>query len=734
MSATKNRAGLALAALFPLSMISLPAVADDDDRLQPMHWFDLETVSDPQISPDGLRIVYVRHSRDIMTDRAHSNLWIVNAGGEKHRPLTTGKHSDASPRWSHDGTRIAFTSSREDRSQLYVMFVDDRQLVRVTNTPKSPSNLTWSPDDETIAFTMPVPGKPPAGVELPDKPKGAKWADPPQVIEKLGYRFNGRGYLPAQFRHIFVVPALGGTPRQLTDGDYDHGAPDFSAYGSKLYFSATRKPDHEWIVQDSEIYSVDLRGNIYPITDRRGPDNSPIVSPDGKWIAYTGFDDGNFSSTITRLYVMRTDGSEAKCLTPELDRSVGDLAWDPHGGRVFFTRRDRGSRNIHVVSLAGVVEEVSNGPQQIRGFSVAKPTGDAVQAVGNRRDLDFKKVAPHAAFDYQLPRYAKNYVHIATVRADSKGPNDIALFTLGSPKPIQLTRVNDDVLAHRILGEVEEVWYKSSFDQRDIQGWIVYPPDFDPEKKYPLILYIHGGPHAMYGVNFGFEFQVHAAKGYVVFYCNPRGSTGYGKEFANIIQYNYPGDDFFDLMSGVDEVVRRGFIDEENLFVTGGSGGGVLTCWVIGRTDRFAAAVSQYPVINWYSFLLTCDISAYVHKRWFKGYPWDELEDYMKRSPISLVGNVSTPCLLITGEVDWRTPISETEQYYQALRLQKKEAKMVRIPDEAHGVRGRPSHYIAKILHIQEWFEDHKRGAMRKKKTDEKSEEGRADRASDASP
>ncbi len=283
-------------------------------------------------------------------------------------------------------------------------------------------------------------------------------------------------------------------------------------------------------------------------------------------------------------------------------------------------------------------------------------------------------------------------------------------FVAGKEKPRQLTHVNDDILDHRKIGKIEEIRYASSFDGRDMQGWIVYPPEFDPQRKYPLILYIHGGPHAMYGVGFNFEFQAHAANDNVIFYCNPRGSTGYGEEFANSIQYNYPGDDYFDLMSGVDEVIKRGFVDEENMFVTGGSGGGVLTCWVIGRTERFAAAVSQYPVINWYSFVLTCDITAYVHKRWFKGYPWDALEDHMRRSPISLVGHVTTPTLLITGEVDWRTPISETEQYYQALKIQKKEAKMIRMPEEAHGVRGRPSHYIAKMLHIADWFESHKRG------------------------
>ena len=286
------------------------ALADDaperpDDRLRPVNWFDMEFVSSPRISPDGKRIVYVRRYNDIMKDRAYSNLWIVNADGAGHRPLTTGHYSDGSPVWSHDGTRIAFTSNRDEGSQVFVIFMDDRQMVRVTNTPKSPSNLTWSPDDDQIAFNMAVEAKKPKGVKMPKKPKGAEWAEAPTVIDKLSYRFNGRGYLPAQFRHIFTVPSLGGTPRQLTDGDFDHGAPEFAADGKTIYFSATRKPDAQWVVQDSEIYTVDLAGNIEQITDRRGPDDAPVVSPDGNWIAYSGFDDGNFSSTNTRLYVMK---------------------------------------------------------------------------------------------------------------------------------------------------------------------------------------------------------------------------------------------------------------------------------------------------------------------------------------------------------------------------------------------------------------------------------------------
>jgi acylaminoacyl-peptidase len=264
--------------------------------------------------------------------------------------------------------------------------------------------------------------------------------------------------------------------------------------------------------------------------------------------------------------------------------------------------------------------------------------------------------------------------------------------------------VNSDLFTFKKLGEVEEVWYNSSFDNREIQGWICKPPDFDPNKKYPLILEIHGGPFSNYGSRFSAEVQLYAAAGYVVLYTNPRGSSSYGKEFANLIHHNYPNEDYFDLMSGVDAVIENGYIDEDKLYVTGGSGGGVLSSWIIGKTDRFKAAVIAKPVINWYSFVLTADNIQFYYKYWFPGKPWDELEHYMKRSPISLVGNVKTPAMLMVGSSDFRTPVSETEQYYAALKLQGVDTKMVKIPGAGHGIASRPSNLIAKVVYILEWF------------------------------
>ncbi len=269
----------------------------------------------------------------------------------------------------------------------------------------------------------------------------------------------------------------------------------------------------------------------------------------------------------------------------------------------------------------------------------------------------------------------------------------------------RITRLNEELLGHRTLGAVEELWWESSHDGRRVQGWIVKPPGFDPARKYPLILEIHGGPFANYGDRFAAEIQLYAAAGYVVLYTNPRGSTSYGEEFGNLIHHAYPGHDYDDLMSGVDAVIAQGYVDEDALFVTGGSGGGVLTSWIVGNTGRFRAAVVQKPVINWFSWALTADMYPYGVKYWFPGYPWEHVEHYMARSPISRVGNVTTPTMLLTGEADHRTPIPESEQFYQALKLRGVPAALVRIPGASHGITARPSRLIAKVQHVLGWFE-----------------------------
>jgi acylaminoacyl-peptidase len=656
--------------------------------LQPMDLFDLETASDPQISPEGKHVVYVRRFADVMTDRRLANLWIVDTDGSNHRPLTTGKQNDGSPRWSPDGKQLLFVSERDGAAQIYRRFMDTGETARLTNLTKSPTGIAWSPDGKWISFAMHVPQPPRKIADMPAPPEGAKWSEPARVIDRSVYRFNGVGYLEPGFTQLFVIPAEGGTPRQITSGEYHHGGPAgvsfeeavWSRDGKALIVAAVRRPDWEDERLDTELWEFEIAsGAVKALTDRRGPDGSPVVSPDGKQIAYVGFDDQVQGYQVRRLYVMNRDGSGARVVTADFDRDVADPRWSPDGSSIWFLADERGNTAIWRTDLRGKVEKIAGN------------VGSTTSAYGGGGEFT---VASDGAF-------AMTYT-----RPDV--PGDVAVGRAGSASPKVLTTVNADLFASRSLGALEEIVYESSKDGREIQGWILKPPDFDASKRYPLVLEIHGGPFANYGDRFDLEKQLMAARGYVVLYTNPRGSTSYGHEFGNLIHHAYPGDDFYDLDSGVDAMVAKGYIDPDQLFVTGGSGGGVLTCWTIGHTTRFRAAVTVYPVINWYSFNLTADIGGFTSKYWFPGLPWDNVEHYETRSLLSVVKNVKTPTMVLTGEADYRTPMSESEQYYKALKLLGVEAVLVRVPDEPHGISVHPSHHLAKILNIIGWFDEHR--------------------------
>lgn len=667
--------------LMILALIGV-ATADeiDDGKLNLIDVFQLEYAADPQISPDGERVVYVRSFMDIMADRRRSNLWIIDADGSNQRPLTSGNENHHSPRWSPDGDRLLYLSGEEHTAQVYCRWMDTGQTARLAQLPGPASGIAWSPDGSRIAFSMPVRSPSEPFVKMPAKPRGATWADPPKVIDKVVYRMDGIGYVPDMFFHLFVLPADGGSPRQITSGDFHHRNPRWTPDGEALIFSANRHDDWEYQPRNSEIYSVDLgTREITALTDRLGPDTAPEISPDGKSIAYLGFDDRYQGYQVTRLYLMNGDGSGGRVLTGDFDRGIERATWGADGGGLYVQYDDRGNTKLGFVSLDGEIETIAS---DLGGLSLGRPYSGASFSV-----------ADDGVFAYTLSR--------------PDFPADVAVGRRGDAME-RVTHLNDDLFAHKVLAEIEEIVFSSSFDDREIQGWIAKPPGFDASKKYPLILEIHGGPFANYGDRFAAEIQLYAAAGYVVLYVNPRGSTSYGGEFGNLIHHNYPSQDYDDLMSGVDAVIARGFIDEDNLFVTGGSGGGVLSSWTVGMTDRFAAAVVAKPVINWYSFALTADFYQMFYRYWFPGPPWEHMEHYMKRSPLSLVGNVTTPTMLLTGESDYRTPMSESEQYYQALKIRKIEAALVRIPGASHSIAKRPSQLIAKVAHILKWFEIHR--------------------------
>jgi len=650
-------------------------------RLHSIDVFQLEYADDVQISPDGNRIVYVRVSHDIMTDRARRNLWIIDASGANNRPLRSEAKNFSSPRWSPDGTRLAYVSAAEGSPQLYVRWMDSGQTALLTNLVEPPEAIAWSPDGKSIAFTQLVPVKKPPLATPPEKPEGAQWAPPVKVIDSVIYRADGAGYLESGYQHVFVISAEGGTPRQLTEGEFnDDGPLSFTPDSKRIVFSANRGPDWERDPQESEVFTVDIATQkLTPLTTRDGPDNSPVVSPDGKKIAYLGFDDRLQGYQVTHLYVMDMDGKNARVVTGEFDRDVADPRWSANSREVYFSYDERGVRKLGLASIEGKIRTLAEG---LGGTDLGRPyTSGSFSVARNGR----------VAFTHNSPAR----------------PADVALVA-GAPLRV-LTTLNDDLLANKTLGEVRELTWKSSKDQRDIQGWVITPPDFDKAKKYPLILEIHGGPFAAYGPNYTTEMQLFAAAGYIVLYANPRGSTSYGETFGNLIHHAYPGDDYDDLMSGVDALITQGNVDTNNLFVTGGSGGGVLTAWIVGKTDRFRAAVVAKPVINWSSFVLTSDANNFFYKYWFGAQPWEKPEDYWRRSPLSLVGNVKTPTMLLTGEADYRTPIAESEQFYQALKLRKVDTLLVRIPEASHGMTARPSNLIAKVDNILAWFEKYRK-------------------------
>ncbi|HJQ25960.1 MAG TPA: S9 family peptidase [Blastocatellia bacterium] len=638
-------------------------------------YLDWESVAGPQLSPDGSQIVFTRRWTDKVNDKYESDVWIMNSDGSRQRFLVKG----SSPQWSPDGRRIAYVAPGQPTgAQIYVKWMDTGEETQLTHLERSPSNLEWSPDGRRIAFNMSVPSRQEFTVRMPQRPAGAKWVDPPRVIDRLDYRADTVGYRPDGYTHIFVIPDTGGTPRQLTDGNFNHGAPEWTPDGQHLVFSGLRTPDAEYQWRESEIYSLSLAdGRITPLTNRRGPDSGPSVSHDGRLIAYTGFDQTDDTYIVSKLYVMDIDGKNRRVLTEGFDRAPVGLHWATDGSGIYFTTEDRGSDNLYFVALAGgAPRQVTQGVQQLQVTSITK-NGMA-----------------------------------AGVLSSPTEPGDVVAFSLKNPTPKKLTDVNGDLLEGRKIGAQEEIWY-DSVGGKKVQGWIVKPPDFDPSKKYPLILYIHGGPHGMYGVGFNFEFQNHAAEGYVVLYTNPRGSTGYGQEFGNAIKFNYPGEDYDDLMNGVDAVIKKGYIDERNLFVCGGSGGGVLTSWIVGHTNRFAAAVVMKPVVNWYSFVGTTDSASWYYN--FKKLPWEDPEEHLRRSPITYVGNVKTPTMLMTGELDLRTPMEQTEQFYRALKLRKVDTLMVRVQDEYHPYNATPRHpsnRLSQILYLRGWFEKYKKKDM----------------------
>mgnify|MGYP006276648837 FL=1 len=671
-------AGL-VAATLSCALVAAAAVAAPERPFSRMDVFELEWASDPRISPDGEHIVYVRNGMDVMTDEPVGRLWLVAADGSRHEPLTGDDRGESGAVWSPDGTRIAYVAEAgDDGGEIFVHWLASGTRASLTQLATTPSGLSWSPDGERLAFSMRVPEAPPSLADPPQKPEGAEWADAPRVTTRVTYERDGKGYLEPGFHHYFVVPATGGTPRQVTSGPFHHrDTPRWTPDGDSLVFSANRNPGWELDFVESDLYRVDVdSGKIIALTDRDGPDTDPVVSPDGRHIAWRGYDDEVQTYQVHRLYVMEADGGGKRELLPEFDRSVSGPAWNREGDGVYFQYADQGVTRIGYTTLAGKFRVMAEG---VGGTVIGRPYVRGSFSVSDEG-------------------------RIAYTRATALRPADVAVVSWLGGAPTAVTALNEDLLAERTLGAIEEVRYPSTLDKREIQGWLVKPPGYDPERDYPLLIEIHGGPISHYGPVFSPEIQLYAAAGYLVFYPNPRGSTGYGEEFGNLLYHDYPGGDYQDIIDGVDALIEAGVAAEDRLYVTGGSAGGTMTAWIVGQTNRFRAAAVIKPVMNWISKTLTAD-NYYMYADYrYPGQPWESIEAYMKYSPVSLLGQIETPTLVMVGTADLRTPPSEAKQLYSALKIRGVDTALVEIPGAAHNIARRPSQLIAKVDHILGWL------------------------------
>ena len=647
------------------------------NKFENLDVFELQYARDPQISPDGSKVVYIRTKMDIMKDGKSSSLWIMNSDGTNHQKLTSLVKNESNPRWSPDGKRISFISNSGDGngSEIFIYWVDSKQYSSISQLDGSPRSLNWSPDGKSIGFLMFVPEKTLQLVSPPKKPKNAKWAEKPRITDRLKHEADGSGYMREGFSHIFYISSDGGKPTQVTKEKYNHREFDWKSDSKGFVFSSNYNIDWQYDYRNSELYSINIDGSsLKTLTDRKGPDRGLAVSPDGKKIAYLGYNDKVQTYQITRLYIMNIDGGSKKEIKMNLDRSISSLKWSLDNKGLYFMYDNEGNTKVAYSSLGGKTTKLVDN---VGGTTIGRPYGGGSYSISKNKHIVYTMTSPY-------------------------NPADLVIYANG--ENTRLSNLNYNLFKGKDLGEIEDIWYESSVDGRKIQGWIAKPPGFDPNNKYPLIVENHGGPISNYGDRFSPEVLLYSSAGYVVFYPNPRGSTSYGEEFGNLLYRNYPGDDYHDVMDGVDKMIDQGYIDEDNLFVTGGSAGGIMTAWIVGKNNRFKASAVIKPVMNWISKTLVADnYFGYAYSR-YEGQPWENFNHYWSFSPISLVGNIETPTMVMVGLNDLRTPPSEAKQLYHALKLRKIETVYVEIPGAFHNISNRPSQLITKIDHILYWF------------------------------
>ncbi len=705
--------------LVALAIAGRPGVAQEKRLITEGDLMKFIWIADPQISPDGAQVVFTRVTVDQVKDEYETSLWMVPASGrEAPRRLTAGTR-DSAPRWSPDGRTLAFVRVAErdgkaQPAQIFTLALDGGEARPITDLPRGAGSPAWSPDGTRIAFSSttrnddfppapPAQPAPPAAAR-PESQASSGGASPQpksdvRVITEAVYRSNGGGWNePDRPSHIWVTDLRAGNEiaraTQLTSGQYTESGHAWAPDGSRLYFTSNRVDEAYYQQADSDLYAVPAAGGaMTKVASINGTINGPKPSPDGKWLAFGGTLNGTPERSFDQadLFVAPADGSTPpRNLTAGYDYDIGgSVGGDqraPRGGGAGGAIWTADGRSIMIVS----------GEQGDANLVRVDVGSGAVQPLFARA---------HTVQSYTATRDARTLVAVTSTQTNI---NDLFVLdtAAGTPSARQITHVNDELFKTIRLSEPEAITW-TSFDGKKIQGWLLHPPDFDRSKQYPLILEIHGGPHSAYGNVFTHEFHWMAAKGYVVLFPNPRGSSNYGQDFGNVIQYHYPGDDYKDLMAGVDEVVKRGYIDTRRMGVTGGSGGGLLTNWTITQTTRFAAAVSMRSIADWSGFWYTADFSQFTPS-WFRKAPWEDPQDYAARSPITHIASVKTPLMLIDGDQDLRTPPADGgEIMFRALKYLKVPTVMVRVPGETHELSrsGKPRHRVERLQHILGWFD-----------------------------
>jgi dipeptidyl aminopeptidase/acylaminoacyl peptidase len=653
--------------------------------IQSTDLYKLKSVNNPLFSPNGEQFIFVQSEVNEEESKYYSYLFISDQSGENIRQFTYGKVRDTQPSWSPDGETVAFLSNRSEKAEVFIMNVNGGEPRQLTKTANGVSQFVWTPDGENILISLSLgEGDTTEGKEKKEEEKKEL---EPLVVEKLFYKSDASGFFNHKYTQVGLVDVHSGEISVFTEGQYHYSIGAMSSDGNHIALFSNPSDDADYeLVSDLYIYS--LKDKTLEKITNGGNFSQASWSPNGETVSFIGHEKEFKSATLSRIWLYNTQTKELACLTKEWDVQVGDVAiGDFHSGSVsrgliwtedsqgfYFIASDQGSTAVYYGNVEGLVYSVILGEQHVYSFTVDVRTHRAIVGIST-------------------PTH----------------PGDLFWIDLNTGNKKQLTCVNDEVLKEIELASAEAITFKAS-DGWDIHGWLMKPVGFEEGQKVPLVVEIHGGPHAMYANTYFHEFQVLAAKGYAVLFTNPRGSDGYGQVFVDAVRGDYGGKDYLDIMSALDYVLGEyDFIDESRLGVTGGSYGGFMTNWIVGHSNRFKAAVTQRSICNWISFYGVSDI-GYFFAEWevLRGGTFDP-EKLWNQSPLKYANQIETPLLILHGEKDYRCPIEQAEQLYITLKHQKKTTKLVRFPESNHELSrsGNPKLRIHRLDHIAGWFEEY---------------------------